>query len=227
MSGYKFENEINNIKRHYELRSLNPIIENPYFIYYIKSERELKYLEILNRKAKVNLSNLRIIEIGAGGGDNLLYFHRLGISWSNIYANELLDDRVKILKQRLLSDNVIGGNVLDLNFERHFDIVFQSTVFSSVLDYDLKRTIALKMMKMVKEDGIILWYDFKYNNPRNKNVRGIKKKEINDLFREAKDITFYNVTLAPPIGRRIGKYYQLFNFLFPFLRTHLIGVIMP
>lgn len=78
---------------------------------------------------------------------------------------------------------------------------------------------------MAKENGLILWYDFKYNNPSNKDVKGVNKREIKELFPDAKKIIFHNVTLAPPIGRRVGKFYNLVNLLFPFLRTHIIAEI--
>ena len=51
---------------------------------------------------------------------------------------------------------------------------------------------------MVKHDGIVLWYDFKFNNPWNNDVEGVNRKEIKQLFPFAKSINFYNVTLAPP-----------------------------
>jgi len=130
-----------------------------------------------------------------------------------------------LLKKNLPISLILEGNALDLNSEKMFDIVFQSTAFTSILNEKFKREIALKMMRMVKHNGIIRWYEFKFNNPKNQDVKGISKSEIKELFKEAKEIEFFNVTLAPPIGRKIGKYYPFINFLFPFLRTHLITVI--
>ena len=198
-------NEIQNIERRYIKRKNNPKIENFYFQYYAKSERELKYSEIIRAKWNCNFENCEILEVGAGGGDNLLFFHRLGISWKNIYANELLNERIHLLKEKLPYSTIIPGNALEMNFENKFDIIFQSTVFTSILDDNFKKELALKLLKMVKKDGIILWYDFKYNNPSNHDVKGIDRSEIKKLFREAKEIKFYRITLAPPIGRRIGK----------------------
>jgi hypothetical protein len=125
----------------------------------------------------------------------------------------------------LLSSNVLPGDALLLEFESYFDVVFQSTVFTSILDSDFKKKLAVKMFDMVKDDGLVLWYDFKYDNPNNKDVKGVGKNEIKELFPEAKKIIFHNVTLAPPIGRRVGKFYNVVNFLFPFLRTHIISEI--
>jgi hypothetical protein len=153
-----------------------------------------------------------------------LFFRRLGIAWKDIYANELLEDRVGILKENLPMSVIHPGNALDLDYKEHFDIVFQSTVFTSVLSPEVKRQLAEKMLDMTRPGGMVLWYDFRFNNPSNKDVRGISRKEIRQLFGTA-CIDFYPVTLAPPVGRRLGRLYPVINFLFPFLRSHIIAVI--
>jgi ubiquinone/menaquinone biosynthesis C-methylase UbiE len=173
----------------------------------------------------VDLSAIKLIEIGAGTGDNIFFLARRGIKWENIWANELLQDRFEILKERFPESHLLEGDASKLEFKEKFDIVFQSTVFTSVLDSPLKQKLADKMMEMLNPGGIILWYDFMYDNPRNKHVKGIQKSEIRKLFRQAKDIDFYKVTLAPPISRRFYRLYHLINTLFPFLRTHVIAVI--
>lgn len=33
------------------------------------------------------------------------------------------------------------------------------------------------MLIVLKNDGIVLWYDFRYNNPNNLDVKGIEKKK--------------------------------------------------
>lgn len=60
--------EIDNIKDRYDRRKKsNCKYENYLLSQYIKFERELKYCEILNRNFK-NLNNIKLLEIGAGGG---------------------------------------------------------------------------------------------------------------------------------------------------------------
>ncbi|NJK97319.1 MAG: class I SAM-dependent methyltransferase [Bacteroidales bacterium] len=136
-----------------------------------------------------------------------------------------MEDRGVVLKKKLPASNIFIGNALELDFSNQFDIVFQSTVFTSILDDDFRRKLAQKMYEMVKSKGMVLWYDFKYNNPYNSDVKGINRNEIKELFPLSAKIEFYSVTLAPPIGRRIERIYNLVNFLFPFLRTHLIAII--
>lgn len=220
--------EETNIINRYQKRINNEIYEiigkKMFFIFYSLAEKELIFSKIIKNKFS-SVKNLNIIEIGAGTGGNLLFFKKIGFKWENIFANELLTERVVLLKENLPASIIHSGNALDLNYSEYFNVVYQSTVFTSILNYDIKKLLADKMFAMTKPGGIVLWYDFKYNNPSNKDVKGVGKSEIKNLFPIAKKIDFFPVTLAPPIGRRTGRLYPIINFFFPFLRTHLIAVI--
>ena len=83
------------------------------------------------------------------------------------------------------------------------------------------------MLRVAKPDGCIIWYDFSYNNPQNANVRGIRRKEITELF---PDCTYLlrRVTLAPPVARYFVPVSWLFSMLLErinLMNTHLMGVI--
>jgi SAM-dependent methyltransferase len=199
--------------------------ENFCFNHFAQSERELFYTEIIKKRFR-SPDSIKLLEIGAGTGGNLFLFKRIGIKWENIYANELLPDRLEVLKSTFPKIQTIEGDACDIeiNKEHSFDIVFQSTVFTSILDLDFKTKLANVMWSLLKPGGIILWYDFAFDNPYNKDVKGIKKKEIGKLFSRSKGIVFHKTTLAPPIGRKVKKLYPFIN-IFPFLRTHLIAEI--
>ena len=105
-----------------------------------------------------------------------------------------------------------------------FDIVYQSTVFSSILDLSVQNKLAAKIWSWVKPGGAVLWYDFTYDNPNNPDVKGVTLSRIRELFPEG-IIHSKRVTLAPPISRRVCKIhpglYTVFNAL-PLLRTHVL-----
>jgi SAM-dependent methyltransferase len=199
--------------------------ENIYFNHYAQSERELLYAEIIKKRFS-STDSIKLLEIGAGTGGNLFLFKRIGLKWENIYANELLPDRFEVLKDTFPKINTLEGDACDIenNTENSFDIVFQSTVFTSILTLDFKIKLANKMWSFLKPHGIILWYDFAFDNPKNKDVKGIKKKEIVKLFSQSNRIVFHKTTLAPPIGRKVKNLYPFFNIC-PFLRTHLVAEI--
>jgi SAM-dependent methyltransferase len=139
----------------------------------------------------------------------------------------LIPERSSVLAKRFPEITVLPGDAFEIEKGDGFDVVFQGTVFSSILDPKLRQSLAEKMKSLLRPGGIILWYDFTFDNPKNKNVTGIRKKEILENYGPWSKAEFYRVTLAPPLGRRIGPLYPLVNALFPFLRTHIAGCLKP
>ncbi|MBK9282737.1 MAG: class I SAM-dependent methyltransferase [Sphingobacteriaceae bacterium] len=221
--------ESEEIIRRYERRKLIP--EGRYSplnasTYMSEQEKERALIKMIKREKLEPLGNKRLLEIGCGTGINLLQLIRLGFQSSNLFANDILAERLMEAKKRLPNQvSFFEGNILNQNFDDEvFDIVFQSMVFSSILDRDFKKKLALKMWNWTKPGGGILWYDFIYNNPRNKDVKGVSLSEINDLF-PVQNVNFYRLTLAPPISRILTKVhpilYSVFSSLY-FLRTHIL-----
>lgn len=221
--------EVENIKSAYEKRSSRASVylrlgRNFYYILYSEFERELLLSKIIRERFSL-IPGLKILEVGSGFGNNLLFFKRTGANWSDITANELLSGRIAYLQEQFPMVRLLPGDFSSLVVNEKYDIIYQSMVFSSVLDKDMKVIMAAKMWELLRQDGIILWYDFKFDNPRNKDVKGIRKSEVKKLFPEAENIKFYDITLLPPIGRFVGRFYNFFNTVFPFLRSHYVAVI--
>ena len=66
--------------------------------------------------------------------------------------------------------------------DQTFQLAIASTLFTSVLDENVRQLIAGEIVRVLAPGGALLWYDFAYNNPRNANVRGISRAEIKRLF---------------------------------------------
>lgn len=166
-------------------------------------ERQRALITLFVRHADKPLNQQRVLEIGCGSGGNLQELLRMGFSPENLVGNELLPDRAALARKNLpIVCDVQAGDATALTVtEGSFDIVYQSTVFSSLLDDAFQITLASKMWSWVTPGGGILWYDFTYNNPRNPDVRGVPIKRIRQLFPEGQ-IDVHRVTLAPPISRR-------------------------
>jgi ubiquinone/menaquinone biosynthesis C-methylase UbiE len=221
--------EVNEIIKRYERRKnlpadkYSPLL--PY-VYLGEQEKERAFIRWINYAGLTPLGNKNLLEVGCGSGGNLLQFIRLGFRPENIIGNELLTERILEGRRRLPSEvKIIEGNALELKLEeKSFDVVFQSMVFSSILDAGFQKELALKMWEFVKPGGGILWYDFIYNNPQNRDVIGMPFKRVKELFPEG-EIKKWKITLAPPLSRVITRIspslYSIFN-LFPFLRTHIL-----
>ncbi len=175
------------------------------------------------------LSSLNIAEVGCGSGMNLLYMLSLGADPARITANELQADRLAAARHNLPSAvTFLPGDASQLAIaEGTLDLVIQSTVFSSILDKALRQSVADRVMAWLKPGGCLLWYDFTFDNPKNRDVEGITLADIRALF-PAAAIKAKRVTLAPPLARRLGILtplaYPLLN-LAPFLRTHVACII--
>ncbi len=218
--------EIQKIKRRYQKNKskIGNIFFEKYKEYtnYLVNEREAVYTKVLHDWHGKDLRGVTFLEIGAGEGTNIPLFYKLGLSRSDIWLNELLEDRIRVLKSKYSETNILPGNALDLKFREKFDIVFQSTVFSSIFDFGFKQALASKMIEFLKPGGLMLWYDFIYDNPFNRDVKGITLKEIKSLFPDI-TINFSRVTLAPPLGRKLGKNVKWVNKFIPILRTHVVA----
>ena len=192
-------------------------------------ERQRAMLRLFARLGLDDLGALRLLEVGCGGGWNLLELLRLGFAPEHLSGAELLPERAA-LARRLLPPavSVFDGDVLQMGVApASQDVVFASTVFSSLLDAAFQQRLADAMWSWVKPGGGVLWYDFTVDNPRNVDVRGVPLARLRALFPQGA-LQHRRVTLAPPIARAVTRVhpalYTLFNALPP-LRTHLLAWI--
>ena len=189
-------------------------------------ERQRALLKLLLRLGLTDLASLRLLEVGCGAGGNLLELLRLGFAPEHLAGAELLPERLAQARAVLPPALALwGGDASALDIApASQDIVFQSTVFSSLLDDAFQQRLAGAMWRWVKPGGGVLWYDFTVNNPRNRDVRGVPLARVQQLFPQAV-MTARKITLAPPIARAVCRLhpalYPVFNAL-PLLRTHVL-----
>lgn len=196
---------------------------------FMEQERERAVLALLAQHGVVRLSTVKILEIGCGTGYWLGEFIKWGARPDNITGVDLLPDRIATARQ--LSPEALSiwcGNAANLFFpDATFDLILQSMVFTSILDPAVRHQMAAEMVRVLKDDGLILWYDFHVNNPWNADVQGVKKQEIYRLFPDCQ-VELQRVTLVYPIACMLAPYSWLICHLLgkiPWLRTHYLGVI--
>lgn len=185
-------------------------------------------IRMLRRASLFPLDGLRVADIGCGTGSWLLEFMQWGADPAMLGGIDLMPERLERARGRVPQADLHVGNASALPWpDRHFDLVSQSLVFTSILDPDLKRAVAGEMLRVLKSGGGILWFDFRVDNPRNPEVRGLPRKEIKALFPGC-DVQLTPTLLAPPLSRLIAaRCWVLGEALhtLPFLCTHYAGMI--
>jgi ubiquinone/menaquinone biosynthesis C-methylase UbiE len=191
-------------------------------------------LQLLTREGLLPLTGKKVLDIGCGDGQQLLQFESWGAKPEDLAGIELMQSRIDRAAARFAAPAHGAGPQLRLGDasalpwpSATFDLAHQGTVFTSVLDGAMKRSIANDIIRVLKPGGVLIWYDFFVNNPANPSVKGISAGEVRSLFPGCV-VRLKRITLAPPIARRLVPMTWLGSLLLErlaVLNTHYLGVI--
>lgn len=198
-------------------------------VWQLVQERQRAILQGLKSRGLTDPARLHLVEVGCGAGGNLLEFLRLGLLPTHLTGCELLPERLAQARELLPPGlRLVAGDASRLDIAPGSqDLVFQATVFSSLLDDAVQQRLAQAMWAWLRPGGSVLWYDFTMDNPANRDVRGVPIARVQQLFPQGR-LQSRRITLAPPIARRVcalhPSLYGVFN-AWPFLRSHVLAWI--
>jgi ubiquinone/menaquinone biosynthesis C-methylase UbiE len=199
-------NDLDRMKAEYERRkTVNPMddryaLSNASYEFAIR-QRWDNILALMRTRSGYLEGNSQLLEIGCGSGGVL---HEFGQALPGVksFGIDLLFDRLLVARESIPDAGVCNADGQNLPFPpASFDLVLQFTAFSSILDPVIKQRMASDMLRVLKQDGVIIWYDFWWN-PTNRQTRGITPVEIRSLFPNC-SYQIKKITLAPPIARRV------------------------
>jgi SAM-dependent methyltransferase len=201
-------------------------LTNPGCLFLVQ-QRQRAVLRLLRREGRTDLAAHRILEVGCGTGSVLNEFICFGARPENLHGVDLIADRVAEAKRLRPNLNLICADGQSLPYGAStFDIILQFTAFSSVLDTGIKAVMARDMLRVLRPNGLIIWYDF-WINPFNRHTSGIRRPEIIMLFPDC-HYYFQRTTLAPPISRWLAPKSWLMCLMLEYLRvfnTHYLAGI--
>lgn len=172
------------------------------------------------------LARCRVLDLGCGYGSLLDLFHQQGVPADGLFGIDLLPNRIETARIRYPNFTFSEANAENIDFpDKWFDIVTVFTVFSSILDEGMAENVARSIIRVLASGGIIVWYDMRYPNPWNRNIRPMTKSRIRKLF-PSFELQLKTLTLLPPLARHLGRgtdsIYPLLATV-PILRSHYLG----
>jgi ubiquinone/menaquinone biosynthesis C-methylase UbiE len=198
---------------------------------FLDQERQRHLVSLLHRHGFMPLWGHRILEVGCGTGKWLRDLIALGADPAKLFGVELLPSSVARARRLCPAPVTIEcSNAANLQFpSESFDIVLQATVFSAVLDNDMRHAIAAEMLRVVRPAGLILWYDLIVENPWNSCVHPLRKSDVRRMFPGC-SLELRRVGLAPLIAQllvpRSWRASSILSSASP-LCTHYLGAIRP
>jgi ubiquinone/menaquinone biosynthesis C-methylase UbiE len=200
-------------------------VSSPFDLYglYTHQERQEVLLRFFRELGIPSLRGMRMLDVGCGSGGHLRRMVDFGAEPENCFGIDPSAESIEAARKLNPSMTFIEGSADRLPFaDEQFDLTFQFTVFTSVLDAGVRNGIVREIRRVLRPGGHFIWYDFAFSNPKNPNVRGISRREVAELL-DGFRLKFRKVTLAPPVGRAAVKVspglYRMLRAI-PFLRTH-------
>ncbi|MCC6072170.1 class I SAM-dependent methyltransferase [Massilia sp. GCM10020059] len=173
-----------------------------------------------------DLSRLRIVDVGCGSGGFLRQLISWGARPGNLIGTEYQEDRLD--QARAATARGVHWHLGDLDIfdDGSLDLAVANTVFSSILDEQMRHQLADEMWRVLKPGAWCMVFDFRYNNPANPNVRRVSRPQVRQYWPAAAGHHYQTLLLAPPIARRLSRAPRLLSDLLatfvPPLRSHFI-----
>jgi SAM-dependent methyltransferase len=216
------------LREHYaNLRTFDQRMQNPGFRHMFR-ERNNALVDLLPRLPR-SLPACRILDFGCGHGVMSDWLRNHGAQPEHLVGVDIQPDRIARAR-KLYPDLTFveaTGECLPFPDDTRFDVIIAFTVFSSILDPGIAQRVATELTSALAAGGVIIWYDIRYPNPANPNLRPMPLLRVRQLF-PLLDDELKSLTLLPPLAERLGSWTEVLYpklAALPPLRSHYFGLL--
>ncbi|MFC0254606.1 class I SAM-dependent methyltransferase [Massilia consociata] len=190
--------------------------------------RSRAFAALLSDTVGGDLSGTRVLDVGCGTGGFLRQLIDWGANPGKLTGTELQQDRLDYARHFTAGGVTWHLGPLDTLAPHGYDLVSAQTVFSSILDPSVRQELAAQMWRALRPGGWCLVFDFRYDNPRNRNVRKVTRAEL-DAWWPGERRRYRSLMLAPPIHRLLARVPylvpEILTAVAPVLRSHFMYLV--
>lgn len=158
----------------------------------------------LNTRGRLGAGN-RVLDVGCGAGGLLDWFVAQGAEPEACHGIDLMPDRVRAARARVPGARIEEGEASALPWgDAGFDVTVLSMVLSSVLERSLAASVVREARRVTAPGGVVAIYDTFWPNPRNPDVRAVRRQELEAAL-SGWDLEVHAISLLPPLSRRLGR----------------------
>lgn len=167
-----------------------------------------------------------VLDVGCGDGRLLTAVREADVAAADWHGVDLDPGAIADARATFPEARFDVGSADALDFEDGTAaVVVAATLFSSLPSAQMEADVAREVGRVVVPGGWLVWYDLRYDNPRNPDVHGLRADRVRALF-PGWEGALRPITLLPPLARRLGPLtpvlYPALHALAP-LRSHLVG----
>jgi ubiquinone/menaquinone biosynthesis C-methylase UbiE len=189
------------------------------------ADRKWELIETVLRRERVDVRSARILDLGVGTGMDSARFSSLTFRPECFIGLDMLERYARTARASHPWMSTLAGDAGSLPFQdRRFDLVYQSTMLSSVPDPAHRARIFREVDRVLASGGAFLSYDTRYPNPWNPHTRPIRAAELRGAFR-GWVVKVWSTTVIPQMLRALAPLsLTVCRFLerVPVLRSHLL-----
>ena len=167
------------------------------------------------------LAGRKVLDIGCGAGGWLCELAKWGAKPSDLVGVDSLSGRLAEARAKCPPGvQLVCGSAEDLRFaSESFDIIMLFQSLTLMIDPGVRERVASEALRVLKADGMILIYDYRYQRPEMKGLLlPVTKQDIHRIFPNCR-VNVRSIHPFPPISRRLARVWRP--------AWHLLNVIPP
>jgi SAM-dependent methyltransferase len=127
-----------------------------------RTQQYTRFARLMREAGFVDLSGLRILDVGCGSGRQTRSFVDMGARPDDVVGIDISADAIETARHLApgIRYDVFNGRRIDLP-DGHFDLVTQFVVFSSIGVEALRQRLARDMLRVLKPGGYVFWWDLR------------------------------------------------------------------